>query len=190
MISEYPVKLFLTQTAFIAWMRKEHGSADGVWVQFAKKDKGGKSLTYEEAVEVALCFGWIDGQIQRFDEQYWITKFTPRRPRSIWSKRNCDIVTRLIQEKKMKPAGLAQVEAAKRDGRWDQAYDSQSNLAVPDDFLRELKKDKKAYEFFLTLTRANTYAIAWRLQTAKKPETREKRKHVLLEMLKRGEKLH
>ena len=147
-------------------------------------------MTYAEGLDEALCCGWIDGQLDKYDEKSWLRKFTPRRSKSVWSKRNIEHVNRLIQAGKMKLAGLKEVEAAKADGRWERAYDSPSAMQVPEDFLKELSKDKKAKAFFETLNKANTYAIAWRLQTAKKPETREKRMKAILEMLKRGEKLH
>ena len=155
-----------------------------------KKDSGVKSVTYDEALDVALCYGWIDGQKNKHDARSWVQKFTPRRARSIWSKRNVEHVERLIAEGKMTAAGWVQIEAAKADGRWTRAYDAAKDMKVPEDFLKELSKNKKAKAFFDTLNKANTYAIAWRLQTAKKPETRERRMNALLEMMKKGEKLH
>lgn len=155
-----------------------------------KKDSGVATVTYAEALDEALCHGWIDGQLDKYDDKSWLRKFTPRRPKSFWSKRNIEHVNRLIDAGKMKPAGLKEVEAAKADGRWGRAYDSPSAMQVPDDFLTELSKHKKAQAFFKTLNKANTYAIAWRLQTAKRPETRAKRMQAILAMLKRGEKLH
>ena len=149
-----------------------------------------KSITYAEALDEALCFGWIDGQLKTCDTKSWLQKFTPRRSKSIWSKRNREHVARLIKEKRMTAAGLKEIELAKKDGRWEGAYDSPKNMQVPADFLRELKKDKNAYAFFQTLNKANTSAIAWRLQTAKKPETREKRMQAVLQMLGQGKKLH
>jgi uncharacterized protein YdeI (YjbR/CyaY-like superfamily) len=155
-----------------------------------KKDSGKTTGTHDAAIDEALCFGWFDGQADKYDENSWLQKFTPRRPKSLWSKRNRERVARLIKKKRMQPAGLKEVEAAKKDGRWNQAYDSPKNMEVPADFLNELKKNKKAYEFFKTLNKANTFAIGWRLQTAKKPETREKRMKAILGMLQKGEKLH
>jgi uncharacterized protein YdeI (YjbR/CyaY-like superfamily) len=157
---------------------------------FLRKDSGKKSITHKEALEEALCYGWIDGQAKPYDEESWIQKFTPRRPKSIWSKRNCEHIERLTKEGRMKPPGLKEAEKAKNDGRWEKAYDSPENMKVPEDFLKELSKNKKAKAFFDTLNKANLYAIAWRLQTAKKPETREKRKRLLLDMMARSEKLH
>lgn len=130
------------------------------------------------------------GKKNSYDETSWLQKFTPRGAKSIWSKRNREHIARLTKEKRMQPAGLQEVETAKRDGRWDSAYDSPKNMEVPADFLKELKKNKKAYEFFLGLNKANTYAIAWRLQTAKKRATREKRMTAILEMMRNGKKLH
>lgn len=185
-----PIKTFSTPKAFETWLKKNHGTSKGVWLRFFKKDSGKKSFHYAEALDTALCFGWIDSQAKTYDADSYIQKFTPRGGKSIWSKRNREHVARLIKEKRMMSAGLAQVEAAKQDGRWDGAYDSPKNMQIPTDFLKELKKDKKAYAFFKTLNRANTYAIAWRLQTAKKPETRAKRMQAILAMLKKGEKFH
>ena len=181
---------FKTPTEWRSWLKKHHSKPEGVWLRLFKKASGVKSITYAEALDEALCFGWIDGQGKTYDTNSWLQKFTPRRSRSIWSKRNREHVARLIKEKRMTAAGLKEIERAKRDGRWEGAYDSPKNMQLPADFLRELKKDKNAYTFFLTLNRSNTYAIAWRLQTAKKPETREKRMQALLKMLGQGKKLH
>jgi uncharacterized protein YdeI (YjbR/CyaY-like superfamily) len=181
---------FATAGEWRAWLAKNHASAKGIGLRIFKKNSGHKSVTYEEALDEALCYGWIDSQKQPYDNLSWIQKFTPRRERSIWSKRNKEHIARLIKERRMKPAGLKEVEAAKSDGRWDSAYDSPKNMEVPPDFLEALKKNKKAYAFFLTLNKANSFAIAWRLQTAKKPETREKRKKTILDMFAKGEKLH
>ncbi|MDE2590246.1 MAG: YdeI/OmpD-associated family protein, partial [Patescibacteria group bacterium] len=155
-----------------------------------KKDTGIKSIDYAQALDVALCYGWIDGQKKTHDEKSWLQKFTPRRSKSMWSKRNVEHVARLIKLGKMKPAGLKEVETAKRDGRWEKAYTSPSTMIMPRDFMEELSKNKKAKAFFKTLNKANTYAIGWRLETAKKPETREKRMKSILEMLTKGKKFH
>lgn len=173
-----------------AWLMANHTQPIGIWVRLYKKASGVKSINYDQALDEALCFGWIDGQKKSFDEKSWIQKFTPRRAKSLWSKRNRDHIARLVKAKRMQPAGLREVKNAKADGRWDQAYDSAKTMKIPEDFLKELKKDKSAYEFFLTLNKANVYAIAWRLQTAKKPETRERRMAAILDMLKNGKKLH
>lgn len=181
---------FHASKEFEKWLSKNHSVSNGIWLKFLKKYSGEKTITYAEALDCALCYGWIDGQAKKFDDTSWIQKFTPRRKKSIWSKRNTENVARLIKEKRMKQSGLKEIEAAKKDGRWEAAYDSPSNMSVPADFLKELSKNKKAKEFFDALNKSNTYAIAWRLQTAKKPETREKRMKQMLEMLKKGKKLH
>lgn len=185
-----PIKSFSSPALFRKWLEKNHAEPKGIWLRFFKKASGKKTVTYDEALDEALCFGWIDGQAKSYDKDSWIQRFTPRQKRSMWSKRNRGHVTQLIKEKRMMPAGLKEIEAAKKDGRWESAYDSPKNTKVPVDFLRQLKKDRKAYTFFKTLNKTNTYAIAWRLQTAKKPETRERRVKELLAMLKRGEKLY
>jgi uncharacterized protein YdeI (YjbR/CyaY-like superfamily) len=185
-----PIESFKTAKDFEVWLKKNHKTAEGMWVRFYKKDSGVDSITYPQAVEVALCYGWIDAVMNKYDEQSYIQRFTPRRSKSIWSKINIDKVTRLIEEGRMKPAGLKEIEAAKADGRWQAAYDSPSNTIMPEDFLLKLSKNAKAKKFFDTLNKSNTYAIAWRLQTAKKPETREKRMNIILEMLSKGEKFH
>ena len=185
-----PILLFKTPKEWEVWLEKQHDKFPAVWIKFAKKNSGAVSITYDEALEVALCFGWIDGLLNKFDEQFYVVRFTPRTNKSIWSKRNVDLVEQLIKDKKMRPSGLAAIEMAKANGSWDAAYDSSKDMQMPEDFLKELAKDKKAEAFFNSLTRANTYAIAWRLQTAKKPETRRKRMENILEMLKKGEKFH
>lgn len=185
-----PIVTFKSPKDWASWLAKNHVKSSGLWLRLFKKDSGVASVTYAEALDEALCYGWIDGQLDKYDEKSWLRKFTPRRPKGVWSKRNIEHVNRLIGAGKMKPAGLKEVKAAKADGRWGRAYDSPSAMQVPDDFLRELAKHKKAQAFFETLNRANTYAIAWRLQTAKKPETRAKRMQAILAMLERGEKIH
>jgi uncharacterized protein YdeI (YjbR/CyaY-like superfamily) len=183
-------RTFKTPNAWRAWLAKNHAKSGGIWLRIFKKGSGKETVSYAEALDEALCFGWIDGQKDKYDESSWLQKFTPRRPKSVWSKKNRERVARLIEEQRMTQAGLAEVNAAKEDGRWDKAYDAASTMTVPADFLKELKKDKRAYEFFKTLNKANAYAIAWRLQTAKKPETRAKRMRVILKMMRDGEKLH
>jgi uncharacterized protein YdeI (YjbR/CyaY-like superfamily) len=188
--NEYPVLPVDTEKAWSQWLKRNHALSEGVWLRFFRKDSSWQDLTYEQALQEALCYGWIDGQAKSVDSDSWLQKFTPRRPKSVWSKRNRDRVARLITEGRMKPAGLKVIQAAKDDGRWDKAYDSPAQMKVPSDFLAALKKNQEAYRFYKTLNRANTYAIAWRLQTAKKPETRARRLAALLAMLARGEKLH
>ena len=173
-----------------AWMVKEHTRAAGLFLRIYKKDSGVPSVTYAEALDQALCFGWIDGQKLPFDESSWIQKFTPRRPKSGWSKKNVGHVDRLIQEGQMTPAGLKEIDSAKADGRWAAAYDSPANATVPPEFVKELGRNPKAKQFYATLNKANLYAIAYRLQTAKRPETRIKRMKLIIEMLARGEKFH
>ncbi|HEY6082702.1 MAG TPA: YdeI/OmpD-associated family protein, partial [Chitinophagaceae bacterium] len=148
------------------------------------------SIIYAEALDEALCYGWIDGQLNKHDEDSYLQKFTPRGPKSVWSMRNTEHVKRLGEEGRMKPAGLKQVEAAMADGRWEKAYESPGKITVPEDFLKALSKNKKAKAFFDTLNKVNSYAIAWRLQTAKKAETREKRMKQILEMLSKEQKFH
>jgi uncharacterized protein YdeI (YjbR/CyaY-like superfamily) len=155
-----------------------------------KKGSGHESVNHPGALDVALCFGWIDGQARPHDEESWLQKFTPRRPRSAWSRRNTEKVERLISEGRMRRAGLQEVETAKLDGRWQKAYDSPAESKVPDDFLRALDTAPQARAFFDTLNKRNTFAIAYRLQTARKPETREKRIRQFVEMLAKGEKLY
>jgi uncharacterized protein YdeI (YjbR/CyaY-like superfamily) len=156
----------------------------------AKKASGIPSVTYAEAIETALCYGWIDGQKQSHNAEAWLQKFTPRGRKSIWSKINCEKALALVKSGKMKPAGLTEVNRAKQDGRWEQAYDSPSSATVPPDLLAALNKNRRAKTFFATLESRNRYAILWRVQTAKKAETRAKRIRLFVEMLERGEKIH
>ncbi len=179
---------FNSPSLFRKWLVKNHSNEDGFWMRIFKKASVEKLISYQEALEEALCFGWIDGQKKSYDEASWIQKFTPRRPRSVWSKRNTKIIETLIKEKRIQSAGLVQVELAKKDGRWDKAYDSAKDMKVPNDFISEIKKLKKAYAFFLTLKKTDLYSIAWRLQTAKKEETRIRRMAAIIDMLKKGEK--
>ena len=181
---------FASQKAWANWLETWHDKSAGVWLKLSKKDSGIPSVTYEEALDVALCHGWIDGQKKGFDEKYWLQKFTPRGPKSIWSKINTGKAERLIVSGLMKPAGLKAIEAAKADGRWAQAYDSQKNISVPEDFQSALDKNKKAKAFFATLNSANRYAILFRIQTAKKVETRAERIQQFVEMLEKNEKLY
>ena len=185
-----PTKSFASESAWEQWLAANHAQSDGIWLRIFNKESGEKTVTYSEALDEALCYGWIDGQKKKLDSDSWIQKFTPRRARSIWSKRNIEHVERLTNEKRMKAAGLKAFEDAKNDGRIGAAYDPPSNATTPDDFLQLLEKNKKAKAFFDSLNKANKYAITWRLQTAKTPETREKRMNMILEMLDRGEKFH
>lgn len=186
-----PIQSFETQTAWEAWLAKHHATnEDGLWLRMFKKATKIPSIDYAQALEEALCYGWIDGQKRSYDEDSWLQRFTPRRKKSGWSKINIAHIERLTKAGKMQPAGIAQVEAAKADGRWEKAYHSASTMEMPEDFLRELKKNKAAYAFYQTLNKANLYAIFYRLTTAKKPETVEKRKKDILAMLERGESFH
>ncbi len=184
---ELPTLPFESKKKFAEWLAKNHDKSAGVWMKLAKKATGIPSVTYAEAVEVALCYGWIDGQAGSFDEQYFLQKFTPRRPKSIWSKINVEKVERLIASGEMKPSGLKAVEAAKQDGRWVAAYSSPKNIVVPEDFQSALEKNKKAKAFFESLTGSKRYSFLFRIETAKKAETRIKRISQFVEMLEKGE---
>jgi len=184
------IRGFKTRKDFAAWLEKNHKTSPALWVRIAKKNSGVSSITYAEGVEVALCYGWIDAQKRPEDETAWLQRFMPRRPRSIWSKVNREKVLALIASGEMKPAGLEEIDRARKDGRWEAAYDSPGAAAVPADFGKELDRHPKAKAFYKTLNRANSYAILWRLQTAKKAETRAKRMRSFIEMLEKGETLH
>jgi uncharacterized protein YdeI (YjbR/CyaY-like superfamily) len=185
-----PIILFATQQDWEAWLNEHHTDTRGIWLKIAKKESGILSLSYAEAVESALCYGWIDGQKASGDERYWLQKFTPRGPKSMWSKVNCDKATALLASGRMQPAGIRQVELAKADGRWESAYESQSTITIPDDFQRELDNNQKAKEFFTTLNSVNRYAILFRIQAAKKPETRSARIKKFIEMLSNNQKIY
>ena len=187
---DVPVMTFETQDGWNAWLDEHHAELPGVWLKIAKKGSGIPSLTYAEALECALCYGWIDGQKAAFDDRYWLQRFTPRRSRSVWSRVNRDNATVLIADGKMQPAGFRQVELARRDGRWEAAYESQRTITVPEDFQYALDQNPTAQAFFNSLESANRYAILWRIQTAKKPETRAARIKKLVAMLSSGEKIH
>lgn len=188
--ADLPVISFATPALWEEWLELNHAASHGIWLRFYKKDSGIASVRYAEALDVALCYGWIDAQVKSIDELCYKQHFTPRRKRSIWSKRNKEHIARLTAEGRMKPAGMKQVDAAKADGRWEQAYDPAGTMTLPDDFMNELVKDKNAYAFYESLNKANKYAIAWRIQTAKRPETRAKRINEILGMLGKGEKYH
>jgi uncharacterized protein YdeI (YjbR/CyaY-like superfamily) len=189
-LAEPPVRAFRSRDAWAKWLDRHQGEEGGVWMKFAKKGSGVTTIGYVEALEVALCYGWIDAQVKRLDETYYLQRFVPRRPRSRWSKINRDAATRLIESGQMRPPGLAEVERAKADGRWDAAYDSARTATVPEDFERALARNKRARTFFETLSSANRYAILYQIQEAKRPETRARRIAKFVEMLARGEKLH
>lgn len=181
---------FKSADAFRTWLERNHERSDGVLLRIYKKDSGVAGVTYADALDQALCFGWIDGQKLPCDANSWLQKFTPRRPGSGWSKRNTEHAQRLIDAGAMTAAGLKEIESAKADGRWRAAYVAFGSAAAPEDFLAELERNRKAHAFFKTLNRTNLYSIVYRLQTAKKPETREKRKQAIIAMLARGEKFH
>ena len=181
---------FSSPAEFRAWLSGNHDKSTGIWLRIYKKDSGVNTVTYAEALDQALCFGWIDGQKKPYDKESWLQKFTPRRPKSGWSRRNTEHAGRLLKSGQITPPGLKEIEAAKADGRWQRAYDSFGTAAVPDDFLQDLAGNKKAKAFFETLNKTNLYPIVYRLQTAKKPETREKRKKEIIAMLARREKFH
>jgi uncharacterized protein YdeI (YjbR/CyaY-like superfamily) len=184
-----PIMAFETQQEWEAWLNGRHADTPGLWLKIAKREAGIRSVSYAEALESALCYGWIDGQKAALDGQHWLQKFTPRRPKSVWSKVNCGKAAALIAAGRMQPAGLRQVERAKADGRWEAAYDSQSTISVPPDLASELDRHPEAREFFRTLDSANRYAILRRIQTAKKPETRSARIQKFIGMLSRREKI-
>jgi uncharacterized protein YdeI (YjbR/CyaY-like superfamily) len=188
-LNTVPTIEFKTAESFETWLEEHHDISGGLWMKIFKKNSKKKTITYAEALDVALCYGWIDGQKQSFDEQAWLQKICPRTAKSIWSKVNIGHVERLTNEGKMTPAGLKAVEKAKADGRWEKAYDSPSKMTIPEDFLKELSKNKKAEEFFKSLNKTNLFSIGFRLQTAKKQETREKRMKEIIEKLAKGEKL-
>lgn len=183
-------KAFATAQAWAAWLRKNHAKSSGLWLRYFKKATGVKTIVYDEALDEALCWGWIDAQAKPYDERSWLQRFCPRRPRSGWSKRNREHVARLEKEGRMQAPGRAQVEAAKADGRWDAAYDPPSEHKVPADLLKALAKHPQALAHLKGLTRANTFAIAYRLNTAKKPETRARRFEQIVQMMKDGKKFH
>ena len=188
--NEPDVLTFRTSKEFGKWLSKNHNKSSGIWLRLFKKDSGEKMITYGEALNGALCYGWITGQAKKYDDKSAIQKFTPRRPKSIWSKRNTKIAEHLISQGKMKPPGLNEIEKAKADGRWERAYDSPKQMTIPDDFFKELSKNKKAKTFFESLNKTNKYSIAWRLQTATKPATREKRMQTIINMLSKEQKFH
>jgi uncharacterized protein YdeI (YjbR/CyaY-like superfamily) len=185
-----PVQLFERRKDWADWLTKNHGSSPGVWLQLAKKRADIRSVSYDEAIEVALCFGWIDGQKQTHSENFWLQKFTRRSDKSVWSKINKEKALALIKTGKMKPEGLQEVERAKSDGRWDAAYDSASKATVPSDFQFALDSNPRAKDFFGTLDSRNRYAILFRIQTVKKAETRAKKIVQFVQMLERHEKVH
>jgi len=188
--AELPIELFEDQDAWAAWLESNHADSPGLWLRHAKKASHLASVSYAEALDVALCYGWIDGQKKSYDESSWLQKWTPRGAKSIWSKINREKALKLIEQARIQPAGLAEVERAKQDGRWEAAYDSHSTATVPDDLQAALDSNAEAGAFFATLNGTNRYAILFRIQTAKKAETRAKRIREFIGMLERHEKMH
>ena len=187
--ADLPIECFVDAAAWERWLER-HPASEGVWLKIAKKDSGAVSVSYAEALDVALCHGWIDGQKKGFDALHFLQRFTPRRPRSTWSKINVAKIEALTAAGRLRPAGLREVEAAKADGRWDAAYDGAKSMEVPPELAKALTKNRKAKAFFDALDKTNRYAVCWRVQTAVKPETRQARVEKLVAMLARGEKIH
>ena len=187
---DLPLMAFEDQQAWSDWLHLNHATSLGLWTQLAKKGSARRSVSYAEAVEVALCYGWIDGQSKRYDEASWLQKFTPRRRRSIWSKTNREKAERLISQGRMQPAGLAEINRAKQDGRWEAAYDSPRVAMVPAEFQAALERNPQASTFFRTLNSRNRFAILFRIQTAKTPATRTKRIERFIRMLENREQLY
>ena len=184
------IRLFKSKQAWAAWLEKNHRTSTGLWLRLAKKSSDLSSVTYKEALEVALCYGWIDGQKKPESEAAWLQRFLPRGSKSLWSKINREKVLALIEGGEMKPAGLEAIETAKKNGQWEAAYDSPSAATVPRDLQAALNANSHAKAFFEKIDRANRYAILWRIQTAKKPETRARKIEQFIAMLERGEKIH
>jgi uncharacterized protein YdeI (YjbR/CyaY-like superfamily) len=187
---DLPIIKFTSQKDWEAWLRENHKTARGIWIQLSKKDSGIKSVSLEAALDTAICYGWIDSQKASFDDDFWLQRFTPRGPKSKWSKINCQKATELIAQGKMKAAGLKEIESARQDGRWDKAYESQRNIAVPDDLQKKLDENPRAREFFAGLDSKNRYAILYRIHDAKKPDTRIRRIEKFVAMLNEGKKIH
>lgn len=188
-LANYPVKLFKAPSDWEAWLAANHAKADGVWMKIAKKASGIASTNYQQGLETALCYGWIDGQSQSLDDTFYLQKFTPRRPRSMWSARNVGITERLIAQGRMQPAGQAQIDAAKADGRWDSAYTGIKDSDVPPELQAELSKNPKAKAFFDSLNKTSRFPFCYRIHTLKKPETRAARAKEYANMLARGQRL-
>jgi uncharacterized protein YdeI (YjbR/CyaY-like superfamily) len=185
-----PVVSFESTDAWDAWLTAHAADSPGLWLKIAKKGSAGRSISYSDALDVALCHGWIDGQKGRLDDEYWLQRFTPRKPGSKWSKINTERAAALIESGRMRPAGLREVERAQGDGRWEQAYESQSRVTVPEDLARALAANQRARAFFATLDSTNRYAILYRIGTAKRPETRAKRIDTFVAMLSEHKKIY
>ena len=187
---DFPVLAFGSRQAWEDWLAEHHQTSRGVWLKIAKKGAAAVTVSYAEALEGALCHGWIDGQKDRLDDQYWLQRFTPRKPRGRWSKINREKAERLIAEGRMRPAGLSEVEAARADGRWEAAYEGQAAITVPPDLARELDLNPEAKAFFATLSSVNRYAILYRIQDAKRPQTRAARIAKYVAMLNEHQTIH
>jgi uncharacterized protein YdeI (YjbR/CyaY-like superfamily) len=185
-----PVVHFDSQATWDAWLEENHEVSEGLWLKLAKKAAGAASVSYAEALDVALCFGWIDSQKASFDESFWLQRFTPRRPKSKWSKINVEKVGELVEQGRMRPAGLREVELARKDGRWEAAYASQSTMTVPEDFQARLDENPRAAAFFQGLNSANRYAILYRIHDAKRPATRAQRIEKFIALLEEGQTLY
>jgi uncharacterized protein YdeI (YjbR/CyaY-like superfamily) len=188
--TDLPVLAFPDQAAFEEWLEAEHATSPGCYVKLAKKGAGVPSLTHAEMIESLLCFGWIDGRSNRLDDRFYLMRVTPRRPRSVWSQKNVAAVAELVAAGRMRPAGLAQVEAAQADGRWDRAYAGAATITVPDDLAAAMAAEPAAQEAFAGLDATNRYAVLWRVHTAATPATRAKRIAALVTMLAEGRRLH
>jgi uncharacterized protein YdeI (YjbR/CyaY-like superfamily) len=187
---DLPQHAFASAADWEQWLERNHAASEGLWIRMAKRDAGIDSVRYPEVLDCALCFGWIDGRREALDERYFLQRFTPRRARSRWSRINRDKAERLIADRRMRAAGLAEVERAQADGRWDAAYEGQRNSTIPDDLQRELDARPRAKAFFAELSSQNRYAILYRLHDAKKPETRAQRLAKFVAMLEAGERIH
>jgi uncharacterized protein YdeI (YjbR/CyaY-like superfamily) len=188
--TDLPVLSFPDQAALEAWLEAEHLTAPGLYVKIAKKGSGVPSVNWEQMVEVLLCFGWIDGRANRLDDNFYLQRVTPRRPKSVWSKKNVATVERLVAEGRMRPAGLAAAQAAQADGRWERAYGGTKDITVPDDLAAALDADPLVRKEFESLDGANRYAVLWRVHTAATPATRAKRIAAAVEMLRDGRRFH
>ena len=184
------IRLFATPAAWRSWLERNHRKSGGLWMRLAKKDSGLRSITYAEALEVALCYGWIDGQKRGESHGAWLQRFLPRSAKSIWSKINREKAQTLIASGRIQPAGLEAIEAAKKCGSWDAAYDSPKSSTIPPDFQSALDANPRAREFFERLDGANRYAVLFRIQTVKKAETRARKIAEIIGMLKRHERIH
>ena len=187
---ELPIKRFASRSAWETWLVKNHEKSAGIWLELARAESGLRSVSRPDALEVALCYGWIDGQAASVDDRWWRQRFTPRRPRSKWSKINCAAVARLHADGRLSPAGVREMEAARKDGRWDAAYASPRSMTVPDDLAAALRKSPRARREFAALDGRNRYAILYRLHDAKKPETRQRRLEAFVRMLEAGGRIH